>query len=114
MKYYTTEGELKVIGDIQTFANNFKKREVVITIHDEFPEDIKMDFTGDKCKLMDQFNIGDLVVVAFKLKGNEYNGKYYTNLNIIAIGELDESGKKRIKTKPHISEVPDGDDYLDF
>lgn len=114
MNYYITQGEIKEIGEIKTYSNNFTKREVVITTYDDgYPEDVKMDFIGDKSKMMDDFNVEDLVIVAFKIKSNLYNGKYFINLNIIAIGELTDDEKiKRIKTKPYITEVKDGDDYI--
>lgn len=36
---------------------------------------------------MDTFSINEVVTVAFVVKGNEYNGKFFNNLRAIAICE---------------------------
>ena len=78
---YEITGKVKVIGDVQTFASGFTKREVVLTTADEYPQDVKIEFVKDRCALADKFRVGDAVTVAFNIRGNEYNGKYYVSLN---------------------------------
>ncbi len=73
-------GAIKVIIETQTFDSGFKKREFVVTTDEQYPQDIKLEFTKDKVTLMDKFAIGETVKVSFNLRGNEYNGKYYVNL----------------------------------
>ena len=69
-------------NDTQTFGSGFTKREFVITTGDsKYPQDIKFEVVKDKCSLLDQFSIGQAVNVSFDIRGNEYNGKYYVNLN---------------------------------
>ena len=76
------EGTVKVIFDEQTFASGFNKREFVITNKDDqYPQDIKFECTKDKVKTVaDKLTVGDEVSVAYNIRGNEYNGKYYVNL----------------------------------
>ena len=31
--------------------------------------------------ILDNVNVGDEVIINFSIRGNEYNGKYYVNLN---------------------------------
>lgn len=78
---YEATGKLKWIGETQSFASGFTKREfVVTTAHDKYPQDIKFEIVKDKCPTLDQFDIGQDVNVSFDIRGNEYNGKYYVNL----------------------------------
>lgn len=79
---YEAQGTIKLISDTQTFGSGFSKREFVITTGDsKWPQDIKFEIVKDKCALLDQFSAGQAVSVSFDIRGNEYNGKYYVNLN---------------------------------
>lgn len=78
---YETAGKLKWIGDTQSFASGFTKREfVVTTAADKYPQDLKFEVVKDKCSMLDPFELGQDVQVNFDIRGNEYNGKYYVNL----------------------------------
>lgn len=79
---YEATGKIKEIFDTQTFPSGFTKREFVITTKDEnYPQDIKFEIVKDKCSLLDDFIKGNDVTVSFDVRGNEYKGKYYVNLN---------------------------------
>ena len=80
-KAYELEGTIKVIGATQEFNSGFTKREIVVTVPDgEYPQDVKLEVVKDKCAELDQFAVGQEVSVSFNLRGNEYNDKYYVNL----------------------------------
>jgi len=84
---YNIEGTVKVIGETMTFDSGFQKREIVITTQDDkFPQDVKLEFMKDSVTKLDEFKVGDFVKIAFSIRGNEYNGKYYVNLSAFAIG----------------------------
>ena len=75
-------GTLKVLEDLQTFASGFTKREFVIEIPDgKYPQMVKFEVVRDKISQLDQVNIGDELKVTFDVRGNEYKGRYYVNLN---------------------------------
>lgn len=79
---FELEGTVKVIEDTQTFASGFTKREFVLEVEDgKFPQSIKFECVKDKTALIDEFQVGDPVKVFFDIRGNEYKGKYYVNLN---------------------------------
>ena len=79
---FEISGKIKVIEDTQTFGSGFTKREFVVTTNDaKYPQDIKFEIVKDKCALMDNFSKGQDVSVNFDIRGNEYNGRYYVNLN---------------------------------
>lgn len=75
-------GTLKVLEDLQTFASGFTKREFVIEIPDgKYPQMVKFEVVRDKINQLDQVSIGDELKVTFDVRGNEYKGRYYVNLN---------------------------------
>ena len=79
---YETSGKLKWIGEVQSFASGFTKREFVLTTAaDKYPQDLKFEIVKDKCALLDPFEVGQDVAVSFDIRGNEYNGKYFVNLS---------------------------------
>jgi translation initiation factor IF-3 len=66
-------GKIKVLSDTQTFGNNgFRKREVVVTTEEQYPQMIMVEFIQDKCDLLDNFNVGDDVKININLKGREW------------------------------------------
>ena len=77
---FELKGTLKVINDTVTFDSGFQKREFVVTTEGEYPQDIKLEFTKEKTQLLNTAKVGDSVNVAFNLRGNEFKGKYYVNL----------------------------------
>lgn len=98
------EGTIKVIFDTMTFDSGFKKREVVITSTDEkFPQDVKFEFSKDAVDKLNEFKVGDTVKIAYSIRGNEYNGKYYVNLSAFAIAHTQLGGSGL--TAPSTAEV---------
>lgn len=77
---YELSGKIKLIDDIRTFGSGFTKREFVVTTDEKFPQDIKFELVKEKCSLLDAFKPADVVKVSFNIRGNEYNGRYYVNL----------------------------------
>lgn len=75
-------GTLKVLEDTQTFASGFAKREFVIEVPDgKYPQMVKFETVRDKIDMLNTLSIGDELKVTFDIRGNEYNGRYYVNLN---------------------------------
>ena len=77
---YEATGTVKLIEDTQTFGSGFTKREFVITTAGEYPDDIKFEVVKDKCEALNSVAVGDEVEVSFNIRGNEWSGKYYVNL----------------------------------
>ena len=76
------EGTVKVINEVQTFASGFSKREFVIEVEDgKFPQMVKFECLKEKTSLIEDYAVGEQVKVHFDIRGNEYNGRYYVNLN---------------------------------
>ena len=79
---YEATGTVKLIEETQSFSSGFKKREFVITTDGDtdYPQDLKFEILKDKVTLLDRLSVGQEVTVTFNLRGNEYNGRYYVNL----------------------------------
>lgn len=77
---YELTGKIIAIGNIQEFKNNFTKRDLIVEVPGEYPQKIKFEVVKDNCKKLDNFSTGHSINVTFDLRGNEYEGKYYTNL----------------------------------
>jgi hypothetical protein len=73
-------GTIKEIKGIENGNNGFQKREIILTTKEQYPQHIKFDFINDKCILLDNFKVGQEVTIGFNIRGNEYNSKYYVNL----------------------------------
>jgi O6-methylguanine-DNA--protein-cysteine methyltransferase len=118
MEHYKFIGIIKHIYDTQTFKNNFKKREIVLISDEEYPQEIKFEFTHDEgIQALDNYLEGEEVTIAFLLKGNEFQGKYYTNLRGIAIGQTDtkqSKTEKKTKTKTPVFNSSPIEDNLPF
>ena len=79
---FEISGKIKLIEETQSFSSGFTKREFVVTTGDsKYPQDIKFEIVKDKCSLLDSYSPGQDVQVNFDIRGNEYNGRYYVNLN---------------------------------
>lgn len=107
-------GTLKVLEDTQTFASGFTKREFVVEVPDgKYPQMIKFETVRDKIALLEPLQVGDEVKVNFDIRGNEYNGKYYVNLNAWKV-ESGKGGKTSSSAPaPHDSPSTDFDSQFD-
>jgi len=74
------EGKVIVVGSVNQLRNDFTKRDIVIETDEKYPQKVKVEFIKDKCSLVDGVNVGDDVKVSINIRGNEYQGKYYTNI----------------------------------
>lgn len=67
------QGRIKLVGDTQTFGSNgFRKRELVVTTEEQYPQHIMVEFVQDKCDLLNNFQVGQQVKVSINLRGREW------------------------------------------
>ena len=109
-------GKVKLILDLQSWDSGFTKREFVITTNEQYPQDVKLECIKDKTSLLDGLSEGDDVEVSFNVRGNEYNGKYYVNLQAWRLTK--SGGADSINdpppSEPDFEPVGDDDDDLPF
>ncbi|MTG98469.1 DUF3127 domain-containing protein [Myroides albus] len=65
-------GRIKLIGHIQDISSSFRKREVVVTTDEQYPQHIMIEFTQDRVSLLDTFQVGEPVRVSINLRGREW------------------------------------------
>jgi hypothetical protein len=79
-------GRIKLIGEVQTFGDNgFRKRELVVTTDDQYPQMIMIEFVQDKCDLLSNHVVGQDVKVSINLRGREWinpqgEAKYFNSI----------------------------------
>ena len=74
-------GKVHLIGQTEEVGSNgFTKRQVVIATDEQYVQHVPIDFVKDKTSILDSYKVGDEVKVSVNVRGNEYNGRYYVNL----------------------------------
>ncbi|MEW4923307.1 DUF3127 domain-containing protein [Algibacter sp. 2305UL17-15] len=67
------QGRIKMIGETQTFGSNgFRKREVVVTTEEQYPQHIMVEFVQDKTDLLNNHQVGQQVKISINLRGREW------------------------------------------
>ena len=80
------EGKVKLVGETQTFGSNgFRKRELVVTTDEQYPQHIMVEFVQDKCDLLNSYAVGQDVKVSINLRGREWTNpqgqvKYFNSI----------------------------------
>ncbi len=97
-------GKIKVINAEQQISASFKKRELVVTTEEQYPQFISINFVQDKCDLLNNFQIGDAVKVAVNLRGREWvnpqgETKYF---NDIQGWRIEKEGTSQATNAPSI------------
>lgn len=91
------QGRIKLIGETQTFGSNgFRKRELVVTTEEQYPQHIMIEFIQDKTDLLDQYQTGQQVKVSINLRGREWvnpqgETKYFNSIQGWRIENLEVS-----------------------
>ncbi|MCA0349225.1 MAG: DUF3127 domain-containing protein [Bacteroidetes bacterium] len=65
-------GKIRVVGAEQQVTATFKKRELVVTTEEQYPQYISINFVQDKCDLLNNYAVGDAVKVSINLRGREW------------------------------------------
>ncbi|WP_414000042.1 DUF3127 domain-containing protein [Flavobacterium sp. W1B] len=78
-------GKIKVVNPEQQVSASFKKRELVVTTDEQYPQHIMIEFTQDKCDLLSNYNAGEAVKVSINLRGREWvnpqgDTKYFNSI----------------------------------
>ncbi len=80
------QGKIKLIDETKTYGTGgFKKREMVITTEEQYPQVIMIEFVQDKTDLLNPYQVGQDVKVSINIRGREWvnpqgETKYFTNI----------------------------------
>jgi translation initiation factor IF-3 len=89
-------GKIKVIGNTQEVSASFKKRELVVTTDEQYPQHILIEFAQDKCDLLNSYKVGQEVKVSINLRGREWTNpqgevKYFNQIQGWRIEKVESS-----------------------
>lgn len=98
-------GKIKHIGETVEVSASFKKRELVVTTDEQYPQHISIDFTQDKCNDLDQYEIGWNVRVSINLRGREWTNpqgetKYFNSIQGWKIENLNQPKPQNYNQAP--------------
>ena len=91
------QGSIKVIGEVQEISATFKKRELVVSTDEQYPQTLSIEFIQDKTELLNKFEIGQNVKVSINLRGREWENpqtkeiKYFNSIQGWRIELLENS-----------------------
>lgn len=69
-------GTILQIGTTKEYgSNNFKKRELVLSTDEQYPQKILIEFVQDKCQVLDKYKKDDGVSIGINIKGREWTNK---------------------------------------
>jgi len=79
-------GKIKKIDETKTYgASGFRKRELVVTTDEQYPQMLQVEFIQDKCDLLNTYQVGEEVKVSINLRGREWinpegEAKYFNSI----------------------------------
>ncbi|QQX77352.1 MULTISPECIES: DUF3127 domain-containing protein [Aequorivita] len=91
------QGKIKMIDETKTYGNNgFRKREMVITTEEQYPQHIMIEFVQDKTDLLNNYNVGQDVKVSINVRGREWvnpqgETKYFNSIQGWRIENLSQA-----------------------
>jgi len=96
-------GKIRVIGEEQQVSATFKKRELVVSTDEQYPQHISITFVQDKCDLLNNFKTNQLVKVGINLRGREWinpqgEAKYFNDIQGWRVEELQVNGPTNTAT----------------
>ncbi len=106
------QGKVKMIGETQSFGSNgFRKREIVVTTEEQYPQQIMVEFVQDKCDLLNAFQVGQDVKISINLRGREWvnpqgETKYFNSIQGWRIESLQPAGQN-----PSVPPTPPADAF---
>ncbi len=89
-------GKIKVISAEQQISATFRKKELVVTTDEQYPQSIMIEFTQDKSDLLNNFSVGENVKVSINLGGREWvnpqgETKYFNSIKGWRIEKVGEA-----------------------
>lgn len=99
-------GKIKWIDETKTYGNNgFRKREVVVTTEEQYPQQILIEFIQDKCELLNTYQVGQNVKIGINLRGREWTNpegetKYFNSIQGWRIDALENDSINEIPPIP--------------
>ena len=86
-------------------SNGFRKRELVVTTEEQYPQHLSIDFVQDKTDLLNNFQIGQPVKVGINLRGREWTSpqgdiKHFNSIQGWRIDSLQQNNSSTAPVPP--------------
>lgn len=100
------QGRIKMIDETKTYGNNgFRKREIVITTEEQYPQHILVEFVQDKTDLLNSYSVGQLVKISINLRGREWvnpqgETKYFNSIQGWRIENMENAAQDNSEIPP--------------
>ncbi len=66
-------GRVKMVEQTKEVGSSgFRKRDIVVTTDEQYPQHISVQFVQDKCDILDAYKVGDNVKIDINLRGREW------------------------------------------
>ena len=111
-------GKLKLINETKEYGTNgFRKREVVVTTEEQYPQDLLIEFIQDKCDILNSYNVGENVKIDINLRGREWESpqgeiKYFNSIQGWRIEKLGvEDQNDMVPPIPQTEESHDNEEF---
>ncbi len=104
-------GKIKLISETKEYGSNgFRKRELVVTTQEQYPQNILVEFIQDRCELLDSYNVEELVKIDINLRGREWTNKdnelkYFNSIQGWRIEKIEENYDSQIPPVPSKEEL---------
>ena len=108
------QGRIKTIFATETVGQNgFQKRDLVITTEEQYPNDIIIQFTQQRCDLLNNLKVGQNVRVHFNLRGREWTNqqgevKYFNTIEGWKIELIQTTNIAQQYQQPQYQQAPQG------
>jgi hypothetical protein len=116
---FEVEGKLHKKFDTEQKSGTFQTREFVLLVEQgQYPQHIKFQLVQDRCEIIDSIAEGANIKVYFDLRGREWQGKYFTNLQAWRVEAAGQESKARVNSGDFPSAPPmtsdEGSSYDDL
>ena len=87
-------GKIKMIDQTKEVGSaGFKKRDIVVTTDEQYPQHILVQFVQDKCELLNNYQVGETVKIDINLRGREWTNQqgetvYFNTIQGWRIGKV--------------------------
>lgn len=93
-------GKIISIGETQKVGEKqFPIREFVLETEENYPQKLPIRVTGDKVTELDGYSVGQSLTVKINLKGREWKGKYFVNIEAWNINAADQGNPQQAVTQ---------------
>lgn len=107
-------GRIKLIDVEKQISASFKARDLIITTEEQYPQHVLIQFTQDKCDLLNARKPGELVKVSINLRGREWispqgETKYFNTIQgwrIEVLGAAPARTENTAQTATNPQQVP--------